>query len=104
MKLLQENPNVTIELSAHCDYKGSDAYNERLSQRRAESVVNYLIEHGISSDRLTPVGYGKGKPKTIRKKLAERFTWLKEGDLHRRGSRKKKDWNPMVLTSSFKED
>ena len=81
VKLLQENPNVTIELSAHCDYKGSDAYNERLSQRRAESVVNYLIEHGISSDRLTPVGYGKGKPKTIRKKLAERFTWLKEGDV-----------------------
>ena len=81
VKLLQENPNVTIELSAHCDYKGSDAYNERLSQRRAESVVNYLIEHGISSDRLTPVGYGKGKPKAIRKKLAERFTWLKEGDV-----------------------
>ena len=81
VKLLEQNPNVTIELSAHCDYKGSAAYNQRLSQRRAESVVDYLISHGISSDRLTPVGYGKEKPKTIRKKLAERFDWLKEGDV-----------------------
>ncbi len=81
VKLLEQNPNVTIELSAHCDYKGSAAYNQRLSQRRAESVVDYLISHGISSDRLTPVGYGKEKPKTIRKKLAERLNWLKEGDV-----------------------
>ena len=54
VSLLNENPNVTIELSAHCDYRGNDQYNERLSQRRAESVVNYLIEHGIAADRLTP--------------------------------------------------
>ncbi len=81
VQLLNENPNVTIELSAHCDYKGSDAYNKRLAQRRAESVVAYLIEHGIASERLTPVGYGKEKPKVVRKKLAERFTWLKEGDV-----------------------
>ena len=79
--LLQENPNVTIELSAHCDYKGSSEYNKRLSQRRAESVVNYLIEHGIQKDRLTPVGYGKEVPKTVRKKLTERFPYLKEGDV-----------------------
>lgn len=79
--LLQENPNVTIELSAHCDYKGSSEYNKRLSQRRAESVVNYLIEHGIQKDRLTPVGYGKEVPKTVRKKLTERFPFLKEGDV-----------------------
>lgn len=78
--LLNENPNVTIELSAHCDYKGSAEYNKRLSQRRAESVVNYLIAHGIASDRLTPVGYGKGKPKVIKKKLTEKYKWLKEGD------------------------
>ena len=44
VNLLNENPNVTIELSAHCDYKGPAAYNKRLSQRRAESVVNYLID------------------------------------------------------------
>lgn len=79
--LLNQNPNVTIELSAHCDYKGSDEYNKQLSQRRAQSVVDYLIAHGIAKDRLTPVGYGKQKPKTISKKLAERLTWLKEGDV-----------------------
>lgn len=81
VKLLNENPNVTIELSAHCDYKGSEEYNKLLSQRRAETVVNYLIENGIAKDRLSPVGYGKGKPRTIRKKLTEKIKWLKEGDV-----------------------
>lgn len=81
VKLLEENPNVTIELSAHCDYRGSEAYNKKLSQRRAETVVDYLIAHGIAKDRLTPVGYGKEKPKTIRKKLTEAYPWLKEGDV-----------------------
>lgn len=79
--LLKENPNVTIELSAHCDYKGSAEYNKRLSQRRAESVVAYLIAHGIAADRLSPVGYGKERPKKIKKKLTEKYKWLKEGDL-----------------------
>ena len=79
--LLEENPNVTIELSAHCDYKGSAEYNKRLSQRRAESVVKYLIEHGIASDRLTPVGYGKDKPKKIRRKVTEKYPFLKENDV-----------------------
>jgi len=79
--LLNDNPNVTIELSAHADYRGSAEYNKRLSQRRAESVVNYLIEHGISKERLTPMGYGKEKPKTIRRKLTEKYAFLKEGDV-----------------------
>ena len=79
--LLKENPNVTIELSAHTDYKGSSEYNKRLSQRRAESVVKYLTEHGIENDRLTPVGYGKEMPKMIRKKVAERYPFLKENDV-----------------------
>lgn len=81
VKLLNENPNVTIELSSHCDYKGSSAYNKLLAQRRAESVVNYLVDKGIVRDRLSPVGYGKEKPKTIKKKLTEKLTWLKEGDV-----------------------
>ena len=79
--LLKENPNVTIELSAHTDYKGSAEYNKRLSQRRAESVVKYLTEHGIENERLTPVGYGKEMPKMIRKKVAERYPFLKENDV-----------------------
>ncbi len=78
--LLNQNPHVTIELSAHCDYKGSAEYNKRLSQRRAESVVNYLMDHGIEADRLTPVGYGKDRPKKVRAKLAKKYSWLKEGD------------------------
>lgn len=78
--LLNENPNVTIELSSHCDYRGNDAYNIKLSQRRAESVVRYLIDHGIATDRLTPVGYGENRPKIIRKKLTERYTFLHEND------------------------
>lgn len=81
VKLLNENPNVTIELSAHCDYRGTPEYNKVLSQNRANAVVQYLIEAGIAPQRLTPVGYGKEKPKTIRKKLTERYKWLKEGDV-----------------------
>ncbi len=81
IKLLNENPNITIELSSHCDYRGAAEYNKKLSQRRAESVVNYLIEHGIAEDRLRPMGYGKEKPKVVRKKLTEKYPFLKEGDV-----------------------
>lgn len=79
--LLNDNPNITIELSAHTDYKGSDEYNKALSQRRAEEVVKYLIAKGIAADRLVPKGYGEEKPKKIRRKVAERYPWLKEGDI-----------------------
>ena len=78
--LLEENPNITIELASHCDYRGADAYNERLSQRRAESVVNYLIAHGIATDRLTPKGYGEYRPKIVTRKIAELNPFLTEGD------------------------
>ena len=78
--LLNENPNVTIELASHCDYRGKDEYNERLSQRRAESVVNYLIGHGIEKERLSPVGYGEKRPKVVSRKAAEQNPFLTEGD------------------------
>ena len=81
VKLLNENPNVTIELSAHTDCRGSDQYNERLSQQRAQNVVNYLIQHGIEKERLTPKGYGESKPKRIKRKVAEKYPFLKEGDI-----------------------
>ena len=81
IKLLNLNPNVTIELSSHCDYKGSDRYNIRLSQARAESVVNYLIKGGIEAERLTAKGYGEEKPKIVHKKLAEQIPFLKENDV-----------------------
>ena len=79
-KMLKENPNVTIELSAHCDYRGNADYNLKLSQRRAESVVKYLTEHGIEADRLTAKGYGKEMPKIVNKKLTETYPFLHEND------------------------
>lgn len=79
--ILNDNPNVTIELAAHTDYVGSAAYNKGLSQRRAESVIRYLIGHGIAADRLTPVGYGKERPRKVNRRLAARYSWLKEGDV-----------------------
>ena len=78
--MLKENPNVTIELAAHCDYRGNDDYNLRLSQRRAESVVRYLTEHGIEAERLTAKGYGHTMPKIVNKKLLETYPFLHEGD------------------------
>jgi outer membrane protein OmpA-like peptidoglycan-associated protein len=81
IKLLNNNPNVTIELSAHCDYKGNDAYNQELSQRRAESVVKFLIAGGIEKERLTAKGYGKSQPKVINKRLARKLSIFKEGDV-----------------------
>lgn len=81
VELLELNPNVTIELSSHCDYRGSDIYNLKLSQARAESVVEYLINKGIEEERLTAVGYGENKPKEVTKKMTEKYTFLKEGDV-----------------------
>lgn len=78
--LLKINPNVTIELSAHTDRKGTDEYNNNLSQKRAESVVNYLIGKGIEAERLTAKGYGKTKPKTATKSIVKKYYFLKEGD------------------------
>ncbi len=78
--LLKENPSIVIELSSHCDYRGSDAYNERLSQHRAESVVRYLTSHGISPKRVLARGYGESRPKVITKKFAEKYPFLHAGD------------------------
>ena len=79
VQLLKDNSGVTIEIGAHCDYKGDDQYNRRLSQQRAESVVSYLINHGIDQKRLTARGYGESTPKTITRKVAEKYDYLEEG-------------------------
>lgn len=81
IKMLNDNPNVTIELGAHTDRKGSEQYNERLAQRRAQSVVDYLIAGGIDTERLEAKGYGETSPKVINKRMAERFDFLNEGDI-----------------------
>jgi len=65
IKILDENPNISIEISAHTDYRGDIKYNQILSQKRAESVVNYLIKNNVNNNRLTAKGYGKILPKII---------------------------------------
>lgn len=59
LKLMQDNPSQIVEISSHTDARGSNSYNNRLSQRRAESVVRWLIEKGVERDRLVPRGYGE---------------------------------------------
>lgn len=78
-QILRDNPNITIEMAAHTDRKGSEQYNINLSLRRAQSVIDYLIEAGIKADRLQAQGYGKSRPKTITKKLAREYPQLEEG-------------------------
>lgn len=62
LKFLKENPSFKVEISGHTDNVGADAYNLQLSQRRAQSVFNYLVENGIDARRLSPKGYGASKP------------------------------------------
>ena len=75
---LNENPNVTIEMGAHTDRKGSDEYNINLSNRRAKSVVDYLIAAGINPERLTWKGYGESVPKRVTKRINREFPQFPE--------------------------
>lgn len=80
VKILTDNPNITIELSAHTDMVGSEQANQELSQKRAQSVVNYLIKAGIAADRLTAVGYGESRPVVVSEEQARQYRFLTEGD------------------------
>lgn len=62
VQLLVDNPEIKIELGSHTDSVDTDDYNQRLSQRRAESAVAYIVQHGIAADRLVAKGYGESKP------------------------------------------
>ncbi len=79
VQIMRDNPNITIEMASHTDRHGSEKYNIDLSQRRAKSVIDYLIAAGISSDRLQAQGYGKSRPKVITKKLARLYPQFAEG-------------------------
>lgn len=61
-RLMKENPGITIEIGGHTDDKGSDEYNVELSDGRANSVMNYLLEQGIDADRMIAKGYGESEP------------------------------------------
>ncbi|MBP5561178.1 MAG: OmpA family protein [Muribaculaceae bacterium] len=80
VQVLNDNPYVTIEMAAHTDRIGSQQYNLGLSERRAKSVVDYLIAHGIERERLTSKGYGKSRPKVVTKRIARLYPQFAEGD------------------------
>lgn len=81
VKIMNENPNITIEMGSHTDRKGSDEYNLNLSERRAKSVVDYLINNGIDADRLVPKGYGETEPKTVTKRIHKDYPQFEEGTI-----------------------
>ena len=60
--MMEDNPEVIIEIGSHTDARGTDDYNTRLSQRRAEAVVRYLSQRGIARERMVPRGYGESVP------------------------------------------
>ncbi len=81
LELMQQYPDMVIELSSHTDARGDDAYNRALSQRRAEAARRWLIEHGIERRRIRAVGYGETQPKVVDAELARKYPFLKEGDV-----------------------
>lgn len=80
-EILKDNPNITIELSAHTDMVGNDQANMILSENRAQAVVDYLIEQGVYWDRLEAKGYGETQPRQINEKDAREYSFLKTGDI-----------------------
>lgn len=80
VEILVFNPTITIELMSHTDHVGSDEFNFDLSQKRAQSVVDYLIEKGINPQRLRAKGYGETWPKRVTRKLAREYDFLKRND------------------------
>ncbi|HPC26963.1 MAG TPA: OmpA family protein, partial [Paludibacteraceae bacterium] len=79
VQVLKDNPNITIELSSHTDYVGDNQFNKILSEKRAQSVVDYLIKHGIEKERLTAVGYGEEQPVVVDENLVQKYPFLKLG-------------------------
>ncbi len=80
VQTLNDNPNITIEISAHSDAIGENDVNLELSEQRAQSVVNYVISKGIKADRLTAVGYGEDKPAVVEEIYSEKYKFLAVGD------------------------
>lgn len=79
VETLNDNENITIELMSHTDSRDTEEFNLDLSQKRAQSVVEYLIKKGIASERLTAKGYGESMPKVVDRDIAEQSPFLKEG-------------------------
>lgn len=81
INILTSNPNITIEISAHTDYVGNQDTNKQLSEKRAKSVVDYLIAYGIPAARLSWKGYGEDNPFVVDAATATKYSFLKENDV-----------------------
>ncbi len=81
VKTLKDNPHVVIELASHTDSRGEEQFNMELSQKRAQSVVNYLIESGIEQERLVAKGYGETRPRQVDEEMSSKFPFLPEGEV-----------------------
>jgi len=79
VETLIDNPNVTIELMSHTDSRDTEEYNQTLSQKRAQVVVQYLIDKGIAAERLEAKGYGESTPKVVDALIAGQNSFLKTG-------------------------
>ena len=79
VETLNDNPNVTIELMSHTDSRNTEEYNLALSQKRAQSVVDYLVSKGIELDRLQAKGYGESSPKVVNDEISTIYPFLKNG-------------------------
>ncbi len=81
IQVMHDNPSIVIEMAAHTDRIGGDKFNQGLSERRAQSVVDYLVANGIARERLKPQGYGKSRPKTVTKRINSQYPQFAEGDV-----------------------
>jgi peptidoglycan-associated lipoprotein len=79
VKIMLDNPHIVVEIGAHTDRVGTDEYNDYLSEKRAEAVVEYLIKQGIEKDRLDAKGYGKREPAMVDSYMHDKFLFLPEG-------------------------
>jgi len=74
-----DNPNIVVELASHTDSRGAHEYNDTLSQRRAQAVVDFLVEQGIARERLEAMGYGKRQPRLIERDIERDGFFFEEG-------------------------
>lgn len=81
VETLNDNPNITIELMSHTDSRDTETFNLELSQKRAQSVVDYLIEKGIDPDRLQARGYGESMPKVVTEEIHQEYEFLPVGQV-----------------------
>jgi len=79
VETLNDNPNITIELMSHTDARASEQFNQELSQKRAQVVVDYLTNNGISPDRLSARGYGESKPRVVDERDHAAYPFLELG-------------------------